>query len=280
MKHYFLLTLLLTIATMSSWAQQPSIAKGDSKKSFTFLQVTDPQIGFHGKGQTLQWTIDNFETMVVHINQLKPAFVIITGDLIHRHFKPEQVKAYSSVVKKISPDIPVFVIPGNHDMPKYADAPRQQYLDSIGYEKFSFEYGGYGFIGINSNALLCDTLPAQRDAASQLKWMRGELKKYKHLKGVFVFAHHPPVLAPGSPVKHKSEWNEPYRTQYVKLMKKYHVKAIFAGHTHYGETTQIDGIPVYTTSASSYPLYGGTSGYLSITVNPDGTWKATPRPLE
>ena len=93
-------------------------------------------------------------------------------------------------------------------MPKSADAPRKQYLDNFGYERFSFEYGGYGFIGINSNALVCDTLPAYIDAAEQLEWMYGELKKYDHLKGTFVFAHHPPVLAKGSPVKHKSEWNE------------------------------------------------------------------------
>lgn len=107
--------------------------------------------------------------------------------------------------------------------------------------------------------------------------MYGELKKYDHLKGTFVFAHHPPVLAKGSPVKHKSEWNEPYRTQYVRLMKQHGVKGIFAGHTHYGETTEIDGIPVFTTAACSYPLYGSPTGYLSITITPDGSFHPTPQ---
>lgn len=279
MKRLFTLALLVAIAAMA-WAQVPAVDKAGGKNGFTFLQVTDPQIGFHKKGQTLQWTIDNFETMVQRINELKPSFVIITGDLIHRHFKPEQMEAYRRVVAKVSNDIPVFQIPGNHDMPKYADEPRLLYLDAFGYDKFSFEYGDFGFIGINTNSLVCDTLPARADAVAQLQWLHGELERYKSKKGVFVFAHHPPVLAPGSPVKHKSEWDEPYRTQYISLMKQYNVKAIFDGHTHYGETTEIDGIPVFTTRASSLPLYGDTSGFLSITVAPDGTWTTKQLPLQ
>ena len=268
MKRFILISVLFAITAMA-WAQQPAIGKCESKEGFTFFQVTDPQLGFHSKDKNLQWTIDNLKAMVSIINREHPAFVIITGDMIHRHYKKNQVEAYRSVIATVDKDIPVFHIPGNHDMPKYADAPRKQYLDNFGYERFSFEYGGYGFIGINSNALVCDTLPAYIDAAEQLEWMYGELKKYDHLKGTFIFAHHPPVLAKGSPVKHKSEWNEPYRTQYVRLMKQHGVKGIFAGHTHYGETTEIDDIPVFTTVASSYPLYGSPTGYLSITITPD-----------
>ena len=226
MKRFILISVLFAITAMV-WAQQPAIGKCESKEGFTFFQVTDPQLGFHSKDKNLQWTIDNLKAMVSIINREHPAFVIITGDMIHRHYKKNQVEAYRSVIATVDKDIPVFHIPGNHDMPKYADAPRKQYLDNFGYERFSFEYGGYGFIGINSNALVCDTLPAYIDAAEQLEWMYGELKKYDHLKGTFVFAHHPPVLAKGSPVKHKSEWNEPYRTQYVRLMKQHGVKGIF-----------------------------------------------------
>ena len=276
MKRFILISVLFAITAMA-WAQQPAIGKCESKEGFTFFQVTDPQLGFHSKDKNLQWTIDNLKAMVSIINREHPAFVIITGDMIHRHYKKNQVEAYRSVIATVDKDIPVFHIPGNHDMPKYADAPRKQYLDNFGYERFSFEYGGYGFIGINSNALVCDTLPAYIDAAEQLEWMYGELKKYDHLKGTFVFAHHPPVLAKGSPVKHKSEWNEPYRTQYVRLLKQHGVKGIFAGHTHYGETTEIDGIPVFTTVASSYPLYGSPTGYLSVTITPDGSFHPTPQ---
>lgn len=279
MKHAFISCMLIAISLIA-WAQQPAIGKCVGKNGFTFFQVTDPQLGYHSKDKNLQWTIDNLETVVARINEAKPSFVIITGDLIHRHFKSEQVEAYRQAIKKVDRSIPVFHLPGNHDMPKYADEPRKQYLDNFGYDKFSFEYGDYGFIGINSNALLCDTLPAHNDAAKQLEWMHGELEKYKHLKGVFVFAHHPPVLAPGSPVKHKSEWNEPYRTQYVALMKQYNVKAIFAGHTHYGETTAIEGIPIYTTVASSHPLYGGDTGFLEINIEGNGNWLTTQHPIK
>ena len=123
MKRFILISVLFAITAMA-WAQQPAIGKCESKEGFTFFQVTDPQLGFHSKDKNLQWTIVNLKAMVSIINREHPAFVIITGDMIHRHYKKNQVEAYRSVIATVEKDIPVFHIPGNHDMPKYADAPR------------------------------------------------------------------------------------------------------------------------------------------------------------
>ena len=116
MKRFILISVLFAITAMA-WAQQPAIGKCESKEGFTFFQVTDPQLGFHSKDKNLQWTIDNLKAMVSIINREHPAFVIITGDMIHRHYKKNQVEAYRSVIATVDKDIPVFHIPGNHDMP-------------------------------------------------------------------------------------------------------------------------------------------------------------------
>ena len=98
MKRFILISVLFAITAMA-WAQQPAIGKCESKEGFTFFQVTDPQLGFHSKDKNLQWTIDNLKAMVSIINREHPAFVIITGDMIHRHYKKKQVEAYRSVIE-------------------------------------------------------------------------------------------------------------------------------------------------------------------------------------
>lgn len=60
---------------------------------------------------------------------------------------------------------PVFHIPGNHDIPKYGAEALAQYLDEFGYDRFSFSYNGSAFIGLNSNAMVCDSERAAADAA-------------------------------------------------------------------------------------------------------------------
>ena len=57
--------------------------------------------------------------------------------------------------------------------------------------------------------------------------------------------------------------------EYNELMKKYGVTAIFAGHTHITEPTEVDGMPMITVGASSYPLYGAETGINIVEVTPE-----------
>ena len=81
-----LVALLLALGVSMTWAgAQPAIkSRGSKKDPFTFVQVSDPQLGFCAKGQDWQWTVGNLKTTVAQINALKPAFVIVTGDLVKR----------------------------------------------------------------------------------------------------------------------------------------------------------------------------------------------------
>ncbi len=265
-----LLLLLLACCLSPAWADaQPVIEKQGSKSDpFTFIQIADPQLGFCDKGQDWQWTVDNLKATVARVNAMKPAFVIVTGDMIHNHKNSQQAQAYRENIRLIDASIPVFHIPGNHDMPKYEAEAVAKYLDEFGYDRFSFTYNGSAFIGLNSNAMVCDNERAKADARTQLAWLEQQLKRYRKCNHIFVFTHHPLVLSPDSRVTHKSAYDEPFRTEYAALMKEYGVRAIFAGHTHITGLTEVAGIPMLIAGASSYPLYGASTGINAVEVTP------------
>ena len=221
MKKLFLLLLAGCLWSLAADAQPVIEKQGSKKEPFTFVQIADPQLGFCDKGQDWRWTVDNLKATVARVNELKPAFVIVTGDLIHNHKNAEQARAYRENIALIDALIPVFHIPGNHDIPDYGAEALAQYLDEFGYDRFSFSYNGSAFIGLNSNAMVCDSERAAADARAQLEWFGKQLERYRKCNHIFVFTHHPLVLSPDSRVTHKSAYDEPFRTEYAALMKRY-----------------------------------------------------------
>lgn len=266
-------TLFLSFAAgcllSASAAAQPVIEKQGSKKEpFTFVQIADPQLGFCDEGQDWHWTVDNLKATVARVNALKPAFVIITGDLIHNWKSAEQAEAYREQIGRIDASIPVFQLPGNHDMPKYAAAAVAKYRAAYGYDRFAFAYNGSAFIGLNSNPMVCDSETARADARAQLEWFEQQLKRFRKCNHIFVFSHHPLTMSPDTRVTHKSSYDELFRSEYAALMKRYGVRAVFAGHTHIAGLTEVEGLPMLIAGASSYPLYGAVTGINVVEVTP------------
>lgn len=97
--------------------------QGSKKEPFTFVQIADPQLGFCDKGQDWRWTVDNLKATVARVNELKPAFVIVTGDLIHNHKNAEQARAYRENIALIDASIPVFHIPATTTFPSTGPKP-------------------------------------------------------------------------------------------------------------------------------------------------------------
>lgn len=266
-----LVALLLALGVSLTWTEAQPVIKtqGSKKDPFTFVQVSDPQLGFCDKGQDWKWTVENLKATVAQINELKPAFVIVSGDLIQSYKNADQRKAYLENIAQVDASIPVFHLPGNHDIPNYKAEAVDQYLEAFGYDRFAFTYNGSAFIGLNSTPMLCDNDAAKAAAEEQLAWFGKMLKRYRKCNHIFVFSHHPLVLREKSAVEHKSAYDEPFRTEYAELMKKYGVAAVFAGHTHITEPTEVDGMPMITVGASSYPLYGAETGINIVEVTPE-----------
>src|SRR5689334_7130101 len=83
---------------------------------FFFIQLSDPQFGMFTENTNFVQETANYEFAVATVNRLKPAFVIVTGDLVHRPGDPEQIAEYRRITAKLDPAIPVYNVAGNHDV--------------------------------------------------------------------------------------------------------------------------------------------------------------------
>ena len=114
------LTLILALTLLPARAQKP----------FFFVQITDPQLGFKEKN-TMAEGVRLLTETVEAINRIHPAFVIVTGDMVNNRFNEEQWEAYSRLIAQIDKDIPVWHIPGNHDLKPREEGDLQHYLDQF-----------------------------------------------------------------------------------------------------------------------------------------------------
>ncbi len=55
------------------------VAEEAKPESFTFVQLCDPQLGFGG----YEHDVNSFKVAVQKINELKPDFVVICGDMVN-----------------------------------------------------------------------------------------------------------------------------------------------------------------------------------------------------
>src|SRR5215475_13013654 len=82
----------------------------------TFIQMSDPQFGMFSKDAEFTHETVNFEFAIASANRLKPAFVVITGDLTNKGGDKAQIAEFKRIAGKLDPKIRLFYMPGNHDV--------------------------------------------------------------------------------------------------------------------------------------------------------------------
>lgn len=267
MKKPCLLILLALLSPLLSLQAQPGIDHPVPEgKPFFLIQISDPQLGFReaegfAEGERL------LVRTVDAINALGPAFVVVTGDMVNAPDDPAQLAAYRELIGRIRDDIPVFHLPGNHDIGKYTPEHRQAYLDRYGYDRFAFRYGGCAFIGIDSCPLKEGCAAAETE---QFGWLEEQLEALKECRMKFVFQHHPIILRERNEPENYSNLPEAMRQKYLDLFKRHGVCALFAGHLHNTSVCDADNIRMVTCGPSGKALGTGVPGMNLITVYPDG----------
>ena len=221
-----------------------------SNRPFSFIQMTDPQIGFIDPTPGYQKTDSLLQQAVAEANTLKPAAVILTGDLVNNPADSLQCAIYRHDTGRIQ--APVYELPGNHD-------PESG-------ERFFFRKEGCSFIGLDSNPIVGG--PEEKEA-EQKDWLIARLKEAGGSRFLFVFMHCPVFRE--SPDEAEDYFNFPMkqRTEYLNLFKEYGVSAVFAGHTHTDYQAEWNGIRFYTAGPVGSPLGRGKSGFLLVDVDKD-----------
>ena len=233
---------------------------------FFFLQLSDPQFGFIDNNKSISAETEAMNKAVTAINQLKPPFVVITGDFVNNSKSKEQIAAYKSMIAQIDSSVKVYMIPGNHDIGKVSRASIDNYKKNYGETHFSFRYGDCAFIGIDSNIIKEED--KEREEV-QFKWLEQELQKTKDARFKFVFTHCSVFLKRMDEPVNYSNFSLPMREKYVRLFQKYGVNAIFAGHLHNNAYGKVGNMEMITIGPVGKVLGTGYQGMNLVKVYPD-----------
>ena len=245
-----------------------SVRKGGNN-SFSFIQMSDPQFGMFTHDSSFTYETKHFEKAISEANRLKPAFVVVTGDLINKPFDAPQMAEYKRIIKQLDPSIPLYSVPGNHDVgnvPMPNDITK--YRSSFGKEYYTFTYGNMLGIVLNST-YLHSPQNVPEEAKEQETWLTNTLANAHHnkYKNIFIFLHHPLFL------KDENEADEYFniplvrRKKYLDLFAKYGVKYIFAGHYHRNAFGKNDNLDMVTTGPVGLALGKDPSGFRIISVS-------------
>lgn len=269
LSRYFAVSSFCMAVTMICLLVSGCATRKSGYPSFFFIQMSDPQFGMFTANKSFEKETENFEKAIAEANRLKPAFVVVTGDLVNSNGDAAQIAEYKRVAGQLNPSIPLYNVPGNHDVgntPSPADIAG--YRNAFGKDYYIFSYQSTLGIVLNSVYLHSpQNVPDQ--AKEQDQWLIKTLEeaKQKHYRHIFVFLHHPLFLKQDNEPDEYFNIPTATRQKYLDLFKAYRIHYIFAGHYHRNAFAQNADVEMVTTGPIGKPLGKDSSGFRIITIN-------------
>jgi 3',5'-cyclic AMP phosphodiesterase CpdA len=229
---------------------------------FFFIQLTDPQFGMTTSDKGFAQETANFEFAVATANRLRPAFVIVTGDLVNKTGDAAQIAEYQRILGTLDPAIPAYSLPGNHDV---GNEPTPEslsaYTKRFGPDRFSFTVGSFVGIAINS-CLIHTPKNVKAEAERQDQWLRAELAKARRegARHIVIFQHHPLFVSHAAEAGGYENIPPDARARLLALFAEVGVRHVFAGHYHQNALAREGDLQVVTTGPIGMPLRGAKSG--------------------
>ena len=246
---------LLQLGTHRAAAEDKS-----DPSDFFFVTAADPQLFW---GPLALW-----QEAIRHVNRLKPAFMVVCGDLIQEPGNEDQARAYLNAAGALRPNIPLYNVAGNHDV---LGTPTHKslawYEEHFGKPWYSFQFNDCLFLVLESNMLnRPDEVPDL--ANKQMAWLRRTLaeadtKRFRHK---IVFKHYPLCL---KQVDEKGQYfNVPQarRRELLDLFHKHHVAGVFSGHYHRNAYVRDGKLELVTTSSLGKALGADPPGFRIVRV--------------
>ena len=233
-----------------------------SAEDFFFLQMSDPQFGMYAADRDFSQETANFEFAIANANRLKPAFVVVSGDLINKPGDAAESAEYLRIAAKLDRGIPLYNVAGNHDV---GNEPTPEslarYRERFGRDYYSFRYRDFVGIVLDSSLIQHpDKSPAE--TVKQEVWLKAELDKVKRQGAhhIVVFQHIPFFL---EGVDEPDQYfNIPHaaRAKYLDLLARYGVHYVFAGHYHRNAYAEGAAVHMIVTGPVGKPLGPDPSG--------------------
>ncbi|HRT07563.1 MAG TPA: metallophosphoesterase [Candidatus Paceibacterota bacterium] len=249
---------LLGLGCLSGFAAEP----------FFFIQLTDPQLGMFATNANFAQETANLEFAVATVNRLRPAFVVVTGDLVNQPGDAAQIAEYKRIMGRVDAGIPVYHVAGNHDL---GSVPTPQsvaaYTNAFGRDSYTFQHGDFAGVVLNSG-LIHSPQKAPDLCAAQERWLRTELERLtnRNARPLVLFQHHSWFLK--SADEPDEYFNLPLesRNKYLPLLRSAGVKFVFCGHYHRNAVATDGGLEVVTTGPVGKPLGKDSKSGLRVVI--------------
>jgi 3',5'-cyclic AMP phosphodiesterase CpdA len=244
-----------------------SVSKRPAKPYF-FLQLADTQFGMFTDNKGFDQETKNFERAIAEANRLKPAFIIVCGDLVNKPGDDAQIAEYKRIAATRDRKIPLYNVAGNHDVGNNPTSESiAEYRKDFGPDYYTFQNANIFGIVLNSS-LIKEPDGAKKEAEAQEAWFLSALEKgRKSKKSIMVFQHHSWFLQNASEPDQYFNIATPIRNKYLSLFRKYNIKYVFAGHYHRNAFGRTDALEMVTTGPVGKPLGPDKSGLRIVTVD-------------
>jgi 3',5'-cyclic AMP phosphodiesterase CpdA len=229
-------------------------APGPVRRSFTFAQVCDVQLGMAGYAHD----VASFMQCVAELNQLRPDFVLFCGDMAH---ETEDEGAFIHFNRlRAGLTMPSYCVPGNHDLGNEPTAELlARYRRLFGADRYAFDHKGMRFVMVNTQLWKS---PLRGETQAQEEWIKGVLFESAEAGLPACVVGHFPLFT------HNANEDEYYfnlplgrREDLYKLYRDHGVRACISGHTHRNLCIGGDGPALVSSASTSHNYDSAPLGY-------------------
>lgn len=229
-------------------------------KSFSFVQMSDPQLGFAG----YEHDVRSFEQAVKQVNELNPDFVVICGDLVN--IPSDSAYAdFKRIEEKFN--IPCYCVSGNHDMEKLPDDASLLvlYRKVMGKDYYSFGHKGCSFVVANTQLWKTDV---KNESEKFDRWFTKKIRALGKRRGpLFVVGHIPLFISEPEEADDYYNIDSVKRKRILDLFTDNKVAAYLTGHTHKLVCNEYKGIQFVSCETTSVNFDKRPLGFRLWTVS-------------
>ena len=195
---------------------------GERLVPFSFVQMSDPHVGFSGPPNPTGTRA--FERAVEVVNGLKPRpeLVLFTGDLTHDSEDQAERKTRMRRFREIAGRLRVPVVkmvPGEHDAGIDEGA---LYREVFGESSYAFDHRGVHFVALDNVSRARPEVGPERIA-----WLRKDLARFAPSTPIVVFTHRPLF-----DLKPEWEWFTRDGDDVMNVLAPYQNVTVLYGHIH------------------------------------------------
>lgn len=209
-----------------------------------------------------------FTQLLKRVRAFQPLFILHAGDLTH-HGSVAEFEDFLGILDQEIPGIPVFGVPGNHDVRIDADPPGRIFEKEIGPRNFSIDIEPLDttIVGLDNSlgALMNSQLAFAEEALIAGKSTR------------FLYTHRPPYIVAEDSVDLSFSTHD---QQLIGLIGTQQPSAVFFGHLHKFIQASFGGVPLIVTGGaggSSLKFSNAFHHFVVITRGTDGlSFEAVP----